>query len=431
MIRVLSSACVVLAVMLGLGGVARAGGKPPIAILGLEVYDNGGGIDPETTRAAKELTAALRDRAKAGTGPYTPVQGGEKELIDEKLLNNCDSEAPTCMAAIGTELGAEVLMYGRIEKASQNGQGIYRVSIKLLNVNRKQLASSTVETLPVTDSSGPRASTHAKQWYAKLAGVVTGGTLAIRTNIDRGTVLIDDEARGNLSSGALTVTGIGDGRHTLAIEAQGYQRYETSITVRTGETTPHNVTMVELKKLNTVIKEPKGPPVSREGTISATAKPGGNVWKPVFYGTAALTAAGAGFTLFEYLQGNSNAGKVTPGTPFVERFGSGSPTKRVDSGQCDSSDIKSYAPAAMDASDAAAKSNFIKACDNFKLQKIGWIATSVVGVAAIGAFVMAYVRDSGSSDSQTSARGRRKQRELVVTPILTPNGGGATLKFDW
>src|ERR1043165_8632658 len=157
MTRVLSSACVVLLV-LGLGGRAWAG-KPPIAILGLEVYDNGGGIDPETTRAAKELTAALRDRAKAGTGPFTPVQG-EKELIDEKLLNNCDSEAPTCMATIGSGLGAEVLMYGKIEKATQSGQGVYKVSIKLLNVGRKQLANSTVETLPLSDSIGVRASTH-------------------------------------------------------------------------------------------------------------------------------------------------------------------------------------------------------------------------------------------------------------------------------
>src|SRR5580765_6112736 len=160
MTRVLSSACVLL-LLLVLGGTAWA--KPTIAILGLEVYDNGSGIDPETTRAAKELTAALRDRAKAGTGPYTPV-GGEKELIDEKLLNNCDSEAPSCMAAIGNELGAEVLMYGKIEKATDKGQGIYKVSIKLLNVGRKQLTSSTVETLPVAESTGIRATTHAKAW---------------------------------------------------------------------------------------------------------------------------------------------------------------------------------------------------------------------------------------------------------------------------
>jgi hypothetical protein len=43
-----------------LGGRAWAGAKPPIAILGLEVLDNGSGIDPDTTKAAKELTVALR-----------------------------------------------------------------------------------------------------------------------------------------------------------------------------------------------------------------------------------------------------------------------------------------------------------------------------------------------------------------------------------
>src|SRR5215831_6055939 len=162
MTRVLSSACM-LVLLLGLGGRAWAG-KPPIAILGLEVYDNGGGIDPETTRAAKELTTALRDRAKAGTGPYTPVQNGDKELIDEKLLNNCDTEANTCMAAIGSELGADVLMYGRIwvDKPAVSGQGTYKVSLKLLNVKGKQLTNSTVETLPIAESTGSKASAHAR-----------------------------------------------------------------------------------------------------------------------------------------------------------------------------------------------------------------------------------------------------------------------------
>ncbi|HMG22025.1 MAG TPA: PEGA domain-containing protein [Kofleriaceae bacterium] len=419
-----------LLAVLAIGGRAWAGGKPPIAILGLEVYDNGGGIDPETTRAAKELTAALRDRAKAGTGPYAPVQGGEKELIDEKLLNNCDSEAPTCMAAIGTELGAEVLMYGRIEKANQNGQGIYRVSIKLLNVNRKQLASSTVETLPVTESNGVRASTHAKAWYSKLAGVVTGGSLAIRANIDRGTVMIDDEAKGNLSSGTLTLTGIAEGRHTLAVEAKDYQRYEAAITVRTGETTPQSVTMVELSR-KSAAKEPKGPPISREGTVSGKQSSGGsNIWKPVFYGTAALTAAGTAFSVYELLKGQSN-GRISPMGMFVTTVG---PTDdkgahSISSDQCDTQAVKDYA--ALNPSDPDLKS-FNDACSNFKYQKIGWVVTGVVGVAAIGSFIMAYVRDSGSeADARSSLRGHRKRREFAVTPIMMPNGGGATLQFDW
>src|SRR3954468_16193644 len=261
MTRVLSSACVVLLV-LGLGGRAWAG-KPPIAILGLEVYDNGGGIDPETTRDAKELTAALRDRAKAGTGPFTPVQG-EKELIDEKLLNNCDSEAPTCMATIGTGLGAEALMYGKIEKATQSGQGVYKVSIKLLSVTRKQLTASTVETLPVTDATGVKVQTYARTWYSKLAGAGSGGTLVVRANIDRGTVLIDEDMKGSLASGTLTLTGLAEGKHTLAVEAttREYQRYEAQVTIRAGETTTQNVTMVamprrlaDMRPQGTIIRE--------------------------------------------------------------------------------------------------------------------------------------------------------------------------------
>jgi hypothetical protein len=68
MARVLSSACVVL-LLLCVGSGRAWAGKPPVAILGLEVFDNGSGIDPETTRAAKELTAALRDRARRGPAP--------------------------------------------------------------------------------------------------------------------------------------------------------------------------------------------------------------------------------------------------------------------------------------------------------------------------------------------------------------------------
>lgn len=409
MTRVLSSACVALLVAWAASGTALAGGKPPIAILGLEVYDNGGGIDPETTRAAKELTIALRDRAKAGTGPYTPVQGGEKELIDEKLLNNCDSEAPTCMAAIGTELGAEVLMYGRIEKSNQNGQGIYRVSIKLLNVNRKQLASSTVEVLPTTDSSGVRASTHAKAWYAKLAGVVTGGTLAIRANIDRGTVLIDEDTKGNLASGTLTLTGIPEGRHILAIEAPGYQRYEAAVTVRTGETTPQNVTMVELKRLPA--REPGKTLTSREGTVSGGKSSGGGIWKPVFYGTTVATAAAGAFAIYSYVQQQDYASKIG--------------SEKIGDSDCGKMPTFNGPDPAGDAK------NLKSACDWHTRNLYGLVATGVFGVAMIGSFVMAYVRDSGDDESNSASTGRRKRREFAVTPVVTPNGGGATLRFDW
>jgi hypothetical protein len=404
MTRVLSSACVLLLLLLGLGGRAWAG-KPPIAILGLEVYDNGGGIDPETTKAAKELTAALRDRAKAGTGPFTPVQG-EKELIDEKLLNNCDSEAPTCMATIGAELGAEVLMYGKIEKATQSGQPVYKVSIKLLNVGRKQLTASTVETLSVADATGVRAQTHAKTWYAKLAGAGTGGTLVIRANIDRGTVLIDDEAKGNLASGTLTLTGVPEGKRTIAIEGtREYQRYEAQVTIRTGETTTQSVTMVEMpKKLSAM--QPRET-ITREGTVTQTSR--SNIWRPVFYGTTVAAAGGVAFSIYAALKSSDEGDQIK--------------TPDLSQSNC------SHRPTMLNAADVA---HLDSACSWHQRQIIGIVVTSVLGAAVIGSFYMAYVRDSGSSETaRTAGRGHHKRRELAVTPVVTPDGGGATLRFDW
>ncbi|HEX2688697.1 MAG TPA: PEGA domain-containing protein [Kofleriaceae bacterium] len=423
MIRVLSSACVVILLLaqVALGGKAWAGGKPSIAILGLEVYDSGSGIDLETTKAAKELTAALRDRAKAGTGPYVPAPSGDKELIDEKLLNNCDSEAPPCMAAIGTELGADALIYGRIEKSSTNGQTIYKVSIKLLNVNRRQLASATVEALPLAESTGVRVSTHARNWYNKLVGITTGGTVVINANIDRGTVMLDDEAKGNLASGKLTLTSVAEGRHTLAIEAKDYQRYETSITVHSGETLQQPVTMVEMSKK----PPPLGPPISREGTVGT--KSGSSIWKPVFYGATVVEAGAIGFAVFELIEGQRNAGKIEKTSDFAKQVGS------LSNGDCSSKpqkfiDFKKENTTGPGATDVK---NFEDACSNWTLQKVGWMATGVVGAAVIGSFYMAFLRDRDHTETRTASGGHRKRRELAITPVITPEGGGATLRFDW
>src|SRR5262245_47950794 len=117
MTRALSLTCTALFVV-GLSGTAFA--KPSIAVLGLEVIDQSGTPTAGDTQAAKELSESLRARAKAGTGPYQLAPASDKELIDQKLLNNCDSEAANCMAAIGKSLSAEILMYGHFEKQGKN-----------------------------------------------------------------------------------------------------------------------------------------------------------------------------------------------------------------------------------------------------------------------------------------------------------------------
>jgi hypothetical protein len=404
MTRVLSSAWFVL--MLGLAGTAWAGGgKPSIAILGLEVKDNGTGIDPESTKAAKEVTSALRDRAKVGSGPYALVANGDKELIDEKLLNNCDTEAAVCMATIGSQLGAEFLMYGNIEKLTQNGQPTYKVSIKLLNVNRRQIVNSTVEPVPIAELSSVKVSTHARTLYTKLAGGPPGGSVVVKANIDRGTVVIDNDMKGTLASGTLTIGGLSEGRHTLAIEAKDYLRYEASITVRNGETLPHSATLIEMPRqvAKQAIKppsdKPPSEPISIEGTVAA--KPRSNIWKPVFYGTTVAGAGALAFTLWQYKLTTDRASTTTEQTQKTEK-------------NCG------------DASKSAALADL---CSHYQMYTIGWITSSVLGAAVIGSFVMAYVRDGNTE--KTAASGHRKRREVAITPVVTPDGGGATLRFDW
>src|SRR5512140_1596930 len=113
MIRAITSTCLVL-LLLCMGGRAYAG-KPTIAVLGLEVRDEAGTPTPQDTDVAKKLTEGLRGRAKlGGSGPYSIAGNSEKELIDEKLLKNCDSEKEGCMSQIGNDLGADMLMFGRI-----------------------------------------------------------------------------------------------------------------------------------------------------------------------------------------------------------------------------------------------------------------------------------------------------------------------------
>ncbi len=409
MTRALASACVLL-LLLSMGGKAFAG-KPQIAILGLEI-DVNSGVDPETTRAAKDLTAALRDRAKAGTGPYLPSPSGDKELIDEKLLKNCDNEAAACMADIGKDLNAEVLMYGKLEKAGNQ----YKVSIKLLNVPKKQLVNSIVETIPIGQASGVSATTHARTWYSKLVGASTGGTLVVKANIDRGTVILDEDVRGNLSSGAVTIPNVPEGRHTLAIEAKDYQRYETQITMHDGETVSHGATLVELSK-----HQPTPPgtteAISTEGTIDHPHK--GNIWKPVAIGAGVVEAGSIAFLAYSYIQERNNASNIHAMNHIGDVTESDCGHLTPDTIGADGKNPVVYNKGAFDS-----------ACRYSRYEKYGWVATSVFGVVLAGSLVMAFIKSDTPTERQAVGP-RRKKRDLAITPIVTPDGGGATLRFDW
>ena len=127
-------------------------------------------------QVAQDLTDGLRARAKSGAGPYQLATGSDKELIDEKLINNCDNEAIACMAEIGKNLGADYLMYGRLEKKSDG----YVVTINLLNVAKKKFEKAkTPLMIPSRRRTRPRSPPRCPKAYNDLTGVSEAGTLVV------------------------------------------------------------------------------------------------------------------------------------------------------------------------------------------------------------------------------------------------------------
>jgi hypothetical protein len=94
-----------------------------LEILGLEPH--GTSITPTLVATAKQFTTELCAAARE----FGAIRVGtcNKEVIDEKLMANCEAEAPACMASIAKNLGVDRLIYGRMRFDVS-----YRVKLTLL-----------------------------------------------------------------------------------------------------------------------------------------------------------------------------------------------------------------------------------------------------------------------------------------------------------
>lgn len=402
--------------LIGVTSATALANKPTVAILGLEVVDPSG-IDAQSTSVARDLTDGLRARAKAGTGPYQLAIGSEKELIDEKLIHSCD-ESIGCMAEIGKNLGANFLIYGRLEKKPEG----YVVTINLLNVDKKKMEKAK-SPLTITQKDATAIAAAARKAYNDLTGTTELGTLVITTNAQRGTVYLDDEVKGSLNSGTITLTGLNEGRYRLAVEADGFQRStEVVVTIRSGETATQPVTLVEGKKDD--LKH------EITGTTSATKS---NIWKPVFGVALAAGLGVGGFSFYSFLKWRSTKGDVNAtdrqspkSDPISDRDCSGGTFKEPP------------APMLMDGSTgdpltAKQLGTMDKVCKYRNYNIKSGIVAGAIGVIVVGTAYMAFFR--GSSETQpppgTTARRVRKKAQFSVTPIVSADGGGATFQLDW
>ncbi len=376
-------------------------GKPTVAVLGLEVVDPTGQIDQATTVVAKDLTDALRSRAKMPSNPYAFQPGSEKELIDEKLIKNCDNEAIACMAQIGKDLGADFLVYGKFEKRPDG----YVVTINLLNVGKKKFEKSRSPlSIPHAAAKDPTAiGTAATKAYNDLVGVVANGTLIVRSNADHGTILLDNDPKGSLASGTLTLS-LPEGPYRLAVEADGFERStETKVTIRSGETTTQQVTMVEAKVT-------KGPDEIKHTTEGTTSSSHTNVWKPVFVASV-IVGVGAGATLIffnHYMETAAEAAKFDP------------VTRGIKDSECGSD------------KDVEAHLAFHRACTRKTYANAALVGTGVsVALIALSGY-LAFGRSSTERAPSSGTVGRHTRKPaFALTPVVSPTGAGASFRIDW
>lgn len=390
------------------GSLALAG-KQKIAVLGLEVKHTGS-IDQQSTVVAHDLTEGLRTQAKSGTGPFVEAANSEQELIDQKVMHSCDDERPGCMIEIATDLKADYLMYGSITIESDKGQNVYHVTVTLLAVNKKGGAPQSVsEFFPVKEAREDKLKGWARKAYKKLTGQESSGTLVVKANVDGATVLVDREPRGTIKNGSATLQ-LDENRYNVAIEAEGYKRYEFSdpITIRAGDTTTKDA---ELEK--------RGPDVDiHEVSGTVTHESSHNGLK-----IATIAGLGVGVAL-GVVAGVEWLGPVRDYENDVNREGPAldKDGKALDGGDCGRLSLNTGKAVTGNVD------TWVKAC---RAQRVAYIAGGLgilAGTIGVVSGIL-WLRGGGSHDEHAGTVS--KVGKIAVTPVVTPTVAGATLQIDW
>jgi hypothetical protein len=212
------------------GRIARA--EPPyrglIAILGLEVLSPS--PTAHDTQTARVLTAKLRRQPDATRGPFRLAPNTDRELVDEKLINNCAPATLPCMLQIAKALGVDQLLYGDLATAASGT----RVRLSLLAVADRSVTH--VDDV-LSDTSDTALAAWARTAYRTLAKPADRGVLVVTLDGDRdGTILLDDEPRGRIAGGRGDIRDLAPGRYRFGVETTAGCRLQSPLEIREGET---------------------------------------------------------------------------------------------------------------------------------------------------------------------------------------------------
>jgi len=385
--------------------VASAHAKPKIAVLGLEVIDNGG-VDKKTTQAAQDFAQKLRDEASRGSSKYSLAPNSAQDLLELKLLSGCADEGRTCMADIGKELGADRLLYGKLEKRKRG----FQISLKLLNTKTRQMEKTTTELVPAKDLYSKNMSKWAAILYGRLIGINESGTLVVYANVDQAIISVDGVVKTTLVDGRAKINGLKEGVHSVTIEADGYEIYESDFAIDPGKTEKLDIGLTEIS----FPREPR----------RRSDKSSGSGWKVAFVGGMLVTTglvsgmAFKGFQVSGSLEDEKDAFRdevrtLNPNLASCGQVG-GYMRENTDADQ----PYVNLQRACKKGRDAAILVNFL-------------IAGSVVSALATAYFgYQGWIVNDGNGKEKRSGR-KRKGNRIVITPQLSPQPVGAGLSLEF
>ncbi len=385
-----------------------AAAKPKVAILGIEVT-GGGATDEKTIEAAKQITKGLRREANRPSGNFDVAPDSDKDLLEIKMLSDCSDEGRRCMAEIGQDLGAQRLIYGKLERK----KGHYEISLKLLNTETRELDAQVSEEIPFDEmTSNDGLTRRVRAIYARLSGAPVEAGLSITANAERGTIYVDGKIKTTLSAGSAHIA-LSPGDHTIAIEADGYAKYETEVTAEAGATSTLRAELVVLE--------------GGDGDGDEDARPGSG-WRVAFWtGVVVTGAAGAGWTYsgLKVLSSeddlNSASETATP-PPDAELDDDGD---YVNACRDFKRSTASDAQAVLDACDAGEKHRNL-------VNYVFMPATIAGALFSAFAFYKGYVAAKDAPSSERDARRRTRRRSpIVVSPAVGPDLVGAGLEITF
>jgi len=405
--------CILLSAGLLLVASTEAHAKKSVAVLGLEVVDSGGGMDMGTVRLAKALTDKLRSQAAGAKSPYSLAPNAAKGLAEMKLLAGCDSESPRCMASIGKAVGANILLYGKLERT---GDGA-RVSLQLLDVKSAKKLKSVSDVIPEGDWDN--LGRWSRSLYARVMGMPENGSLTITANATTGTVLVDGEAAGNLAGGSALVDDLSEGRHRISVESPGYKRWNGEVNVLAGQGAQLEVRME-------AVSSTAGPMDGDQGA------PGGAA-RAAFWASLGIGAAAGAFQIVNWfvLRESAISDKEDAFTNIENsaddteeaaiRAAANNPTGRI-------TNVCGPASTAFDNSAAPSDDlrDLVDACDRGDRTALlsytaGGVAV-VAGAAAAFFFYKGYISADSSDTEEPTVR---------VIPTVSPNTAGLGLSIDF